>query len=68
MKTKEINKEKSVLTDLRSIRDKISNELTDMTPEQIVEHLKKKKTLYPKSVWQQTGFSLYFLIVCLNLL
>ena len=52
MKTKEINKEKSVLTDLRSIRDKISNELTGMTPEQIVEHLKKKKTLHPKSVWQ----------------
>jgi len=47
MKTKEIKKEKSILVDLRAIRDKISNELTGMTPEQIVEHLKKKKTLHP---------------------
>ena len=47
MKTKEIKKEPSVLADLRSIRDKISNELTGMTPEQIVEFLKKKKTLHP---------------------
>jgi|JFJP01.1.fsa_nt_gi hypothetical protein len=52
MKTKEIKKEKSILVDLRSIRDKISNELTGMTPEQVVEYLKKKKTLHPKSVWQ----------------
>lgn len=52
MKTKAIKNEKSILVDLRSIRDKISNELTGMTPEQVVEHLKKKKTLHPKSVWQ----------------
>jgi hypothetical protein len=47
MKTKEIEKDKSILVELRSIRDKISNELTGMTPEQVVEHLKKKKTLHP---------------------
>jgi len=52
MKTKEIKKEKSILVDLRAIRDEISNELKGMTPEQIVEHLKKKKTLHTTSVWQ----------------
>jgi len=52
METKEIKKDKSILTDLRSIRDKISNELKDMTAEQIVEFLKKKKTLHLTSVWK----------------
>ncbi|MDP1841819.1 MAG: hypothetical protein Q8K64_00260 [Sediminibacterium sp.] len=51
MKTKEINKEKSILSNLRSIRDKISSELKDMTPEQIVEFLKKKKTLHQQKTW-----------------
>jgi hypothetical protein len=53
MKTREIEKDKSMLTDLRSIRDNISNELKGKTPEQIVEYLKRKKTLHPKSVWQK---------------
>ena len=52
MKTKEIKTDKSILTDLRSIRDKISNELNGMTTEEIIEYLKKKKTLHPTSVWQ----------------
>ncbi len=52
MKTKEIANEKSVLMELRSIRDQISNELTGMTPEQIVAYLKKKKTLHSLSVWK----------------
>lgn len=55
MKTKEIKKETSILTDLRSVRDKISAELKGMTTEQIVEYLKKKKTLHPTSVWQKQG-------------
>ena len=53
MKTKEIKKDKSILADLRSVRDKISNELKGMTTEQIVEYLKNKKTLHPLSVWQK---------------
>jgi hypothetical protein len=52
METKEKNKEKSVLEDLRTIRDKISAELKGLSTEQIVEYLKKKKTLHPKAVWQ----------------
>ena len=55
MKTNKIKKEKSILTDLRLIRDKISNELTGMTAEQVVEHLKKKKTLHSKKVWQNVN-------------
>jgi hypothetical protein len=53
MKTKEIKKDKSILTDLRSIRDKISEELKGKTTDQIVEYLKKKKTLHPKSYWSR---------------
>jgi hypothetical protein len=55
MKTKEIEKDKSILTELRSIRDKISIELEGMTTEQIVEYLKKKKTLHSTKVWQKQG-------------
>jgi hypothetical protein len=52
MKTKKNKKTKSMLADLRSVRDKISEELKGMTTEQIVEYLKQKKTLHPTSVWQ----------------
>jgi hypothetical protein len=51
MKIKEIKKDKTILIELRSIRDKISKELIGMTTEQIVEYLKKKKTLHSTSVW-----------------
>lgn len=53
MKTEEIKKDKSILIELRSVRDKISEELKGMTTEQIVEYLKSKKTLHPTSVWQK---------------
>ena len=52
MKIKEFKKDESILIDLRSIRDQISNELAGMTPEQIVEYLKRKKTLHPVSVFK----------------
>lgn len=52
MKTKTIKEEIKMLTELRSIRDKISNELIGMTPEQVVDYLKKKKTLHQHSVWK----------------
>lgn len=59
MKTEEIKENKSILTDLRSIRDKISEELKGMTTEQIVEYLKKKKTLHQTSVWPQGVYCSY---------
>lgn len=46
MKTKEITNENMVLTELRLIRDKISNEIIGMTPEQVVAYLKNKNTLH----------------------
>lgn len=54
MKIKEKNKEKSLLAELRSIRDKISDEIKNMTPQQIVEYLKKKKTLHSTKVFSKT--------------
>jgi hypothetical protein len=44
-------KEKSILKELRTIRENISNELKGKTTEQIIEYLKQKKTLHPAS-WQ----------------
>jgi hypothetical protein len=52
METKEVKKDSSILTELRSIRNKISEELKGKTPDQIIEYLKKKKTLHAKSIWQ----------------
>ena len=52
MKTKEIKKDKSILADLRLVRDKISSELAGKSAEQILEYLQNKKTLHPKSVWK----------------
>jgi hypothetical protein len=56
MKTKVVKKDKTTLTDLRAIRDKISEELIGKTTEQIVEYLKKKKTLHP-TLWLQNESS-----------
>ena len=44
-------KEKSILKELRTIRENISNELKGKTTEQIIEYFKQKKTLHPAS-WQ----------------
>lgn len=51
MKTKQIIKEKSLLIELRTIRDKMNEEMKGLTSEQIVKFLRNKKTLHPKSVW-----------------
>jgi hypothetical protein len=55
MKTKEIKKDNSLLNDLRSIRNNITEELKGKSPEQIVELLSKKKTLHSSSFWQKKG-------------
>lgn len=47
MKTKE-KKEKSVIQQLRDIRDNISLEIQNMSFEQLTEYLKNKKSLHPK--------------------
>ena len=54
MKTKKTNKteEKTLIEQLRDIRDKISNEIKDLTSEQMKEYFNKQKTLHSKSVWK----------------
>ncbi len=49
MKTKEINKteEKTLIEQLREIRDKISLDIKDLTTEQMKEYLSKQNTLHP---------------------
>jgi hypothetical protein len=52
MKTKIKNKtDKTLIEQLREIRDKISLEIKDMTFEELKDYLKKKKTLHPTTVW-----------------
>jgi hypothetical protein len=53
MKIKDREKgEKTLLEQLREIRDKMSLEMKDMTFEQIKEYLKKKETLHPRTFWR----------------
>lgn len=54
MKTKEKNKSgKTVIEQLRDIRDKINLDIEDMSIEQMKEYFKNKKTLHPKSTWRK---------------
>lgn len=59
MKTKDKKKTaankigKSVIQQLRDVRDKVSSEIQDLTYEQLVEYLDKKKTLHSVQVWQK---------------
>jgi hypothetical protein len=48
-------KDKTLIEQLREIRDKLSFEMKDMTIEQIKEYLRKKKTLHPTGVWRNDG-------------
>jgi hypothetical protein len=52
MKTKE-KPDKTLIEDLREIRDKISLDIKDMTLDQIKNYLKEKKTLHPTQVWSK---------------
>ena len=57
MKTKEINKteEKTLIIQLREIRDSISLDIKDLTTEQMKEYFSRQNTLHP-TVWQKDGF------------
>ena len=52
MKTKE-KTDKTLIEDLREIRDKISLDIKDMTLDQIKNYLTGKKTLHPTQVWSK---------------
>ncbi|MBE0638477.1 MAG: hypothetical protein IH598_08155 [Bacteroidales bacterium] len=51
MKTKP---EKTMIDELREIRDKISDELKDLSFDEMMEYLEKRKALHPKMKKQKT--------------
>jgi hypothetical protein len=52
MKTKNIvSTDKTFVEQMREIRDKISLEIKDLTPEQLKDYLQSKKTLHSANVW-----------------
>ena len=57
MRTEEIDKkeEKTLVEELREIRDKISLDIQDLTAEQMKEYFSKQKTLRPTSLWRKMG-------------
>jgi len=56
MKTKNESKlDKSLLDELREIRDKVNDDIKDLTSEQLKDYLKNKETLHPKSAWQKSS-------------
>lgn len=52
MKTKG-KKDKSVMLELREIREDLSSEIKDMTPDQLKKYLEGKKTLHPAKAWKK---------------
>ena len=53
MKTKDkIKSEKSIIDQLREIRDNVSHDIKDMTSEELKDYLNKKETLHQNVVWQ----------------
>lgn len=59
MKTKDkqaihaIEREKSIMQQLRDIRDKVSSEIQTLTYEQLMDYLHKQKTLHTSSTWRK---------------
>jgi hypothetical protein len=54
MKTKDIIKTKETYVEqLRSIREKVSFDIKDLTLEQLKEYFSKQKTLHPTKIWQK---------------
>jgi pyruvate dehydrogenase complex dehydrogenase (E1) component len=53
MKTKNaIQTDKTVVEQLRQIRDKVSFEIKDLSLEELKDYLNKQKTLHHASVWR----------------
>jgi hypothetical protein len=49
------NKQQSLITKLRAIRDKISLEIKDMNKEEIKNYFKRKKSMFPESKWKNAS-------------
>jgi len=52
MKT-EIDNNKSMVGELRKIRDKINAEIQDMTHEQLMQYFDQQETLHSKEFWKK---------------
>ncbi len=53
MKNKDLKQaEKSLIEQLRDIRDKVSMDIKGLTLEQLKEYFDKQRTLHPTSFWQ----------------
>ena len=53
MKTKsDLKTDKTLVEQLRSIREKVSFDIKDLTLEQLKAYFSKQKTLHPPSVWK----------------
>jgi RNA binding exosome subunit len=46
--------QKTMIDELREIRDKISDDLKDLSYDELVKYLEKRKTLHPKMKKQKT--------------
>ncbi len=56
MKTKETKKtSKTLVQQMRDIRDKVNLDIKDLTFEQLRDYIKKQKTLHPIGVWRNGG-------------
>jgi hypothetical protein len=47
--------EKSIMEQLRDIRDKLSLEIQDMSPQELKKYLDSKTSLFPDSPWGKRG-------------
>jgi len=48
-----VQTEKTVVEQLRDIRDNVNTEIKDLTFEQLKDYLKSQKTLHSTNVWQK---------------
>ncbi|HEY4323093.1 MAG TPA: hypothetical protein VGN20_03885 [Mucilaginibacter sp.] len=54
MKTNNATKaDKTVIEQLREIRDKLSMDIKDLSLADLKEYINKQKTLHPENVWQK---------------
>jgi hypothetical protein len=55
MKTKEITKqeEKTLVEQMREIRDKVNLDIKDLTAAELKAYFDKQETLHPKGLWKK---------------
>ncbi len=53
MKTEIINDKENleVVNQLRKIRDKINDDIKNLSPQELIGYFKRQKTIFPEKVW-----------------